>query len=596
MKTVTLLIKTFFMQSLRKENHELDMTKEQLRNHRIYTGIHNVRNYLGIFFSFFLRFATTYVENGKVVVGLILFCLYYFSNTITNSINGLLETITEHDKNNFNEELEDKTVYALELSRGQVKSKDEKHNCFYILNNSEILSTVKNVLTIDWAMEIDFPFKIISIINAIISAFILVITEKTLSPRIMITLIFGTLILGLVIKYYYIKRIRDTHKIRRESDQKRYSHTADLINSANICEVDFKYRINELRSIISEERKIGLKTIKNNTISNVFSSLLQCSFQLTYIVMYVKTVGIENITAGSIAIMTGGITIIGSINRQLYTIIDGLLGKVSRIDSLKPYMEDFENISDVIRNKSNMEKKNVDEIVFPSIEIGYEEDSENDIPFKLISNKPIKIARGEVGILKGASGSGKSTLMKVLTGLLVQDNVDGLVKADYYMYYCKDHTLGLTNSLYDELFCKREADLEKMKDILENLHLWQELSHNCKDVWMWLKEKKFSQLSDGQKQRIICAKILYWLDDKIDLVAFDEATSGLDADDTNGEGDAQSILEYIIRYCNKDKKRIVLIATHQDTERLKRRILPEYNVKSFVFRKNGSKNEIVSEN
>ena len=596
MKTIGKMFSAFFTRSIRDNNSELDMTKEQLRKHRICTGLYHLGTYLNNIFSFFLRLATTSVDQGKVILGLILFCLYYFSNTISRSVDGLLEMVTEQDKNNFNEDLTDKCVYALELTRGQVKSRDESHNCLYTLNNSEILSTVKNVLSSDWDMEIDFPFDIIAIFNAILSAVVAVATENTLDHKVMVFLIFSTLIVGFFIKYDYIKRIRHTHKIRRESGKKRESHKADLINGTSVCETDFEYRINEFREIIGNERTIGLQTIKSNTISNVLSSILQCTFQLVYIVLFVRTIGVENITTGSIAVMIGGVTIISSINRQMGSIINTMFRKINIIDSMEPYLDDFNEISRTLKNVKNTKKKNVDEIVFPSIEIGYEEDSDNDVPFKLISNKPVRIAKGEVAILKGASGSGKSTLMKVLTGQLVQENVTGLVKADYYMYYCKDQSLGLTNCLYDELFCKKEADLEKMKDILWNLHLWQEFSYNCKNVWQWLKEKKYNLLSDGQKQRIICAKILYWLDDRIDVVAFDEATSGLDADDTNGEGDAQAILEYIIRYCNKDKKRIVIIATHQDTEKLASKILPEYKVKNIVFRKNDTKNEIVFEN
>ena len=592
MKTIKEMISSLFITSVRNNNIELDMTEEQLRRHRMCTSIQYIGQYISVVFSFFLRLATTEVEQGKIILGLILFSIYYFNNTIVRSIEGLFNAIEEQDRNDLDEELSDNCANTLEKTRGQVKSRDEKHGYWYILNNSEILSTVKNVLATDWGIEINFPLKVFSVFVTIATAIVAIVTEKTIDSRIMVSLILCTLILGFFIKFEHTKRIRNTYKVWRESGKKRDSYRADLINSASLCREDFDYRINEYRAVIKEERKAGLLNIRSNTIANILSSFLQCSFQLIYIWMFVSSVGIENVTVGDIAVMTGGITIIASINRQLDRIIDALFHKINVINSLEPYMNDFESIITVLRNNSSVEKKNVDEIVFPSIEIGYEEDSENDMPFKLISDKPIRLRRGDVAILKGASGSGKSTLVKVLTGQLIQDNVEGLVTADYYMYYCKDHSLGNTNSLFDELFIKGEADLEKMKDILLNLHLWQEFSYNCKDVWQWLKEKKFVTLSDGQKQRIVCAKLLYLLNDKIDLVAFDEATSGLDADDTYGEGDAQEVLEYIIRFCNKDRKRIVIIATHQNTDKLVSKIHSEYNVRNFVFRKNGTKNVV----
>ena len=73
-----------------------------------------------------------------------------------------------------------------------------------------------------------------------------------------------------------------------------------------------------------------------------------------------------------------------------------------------------------------------------------------------------------------------------------------------------------------------------MEDILRNLNLWNEISDNCKDVWKYMKEKKFdNSLSNGQKQRLIIAKILYFLDNEIDALVLDECTSGLDDKDKN---------------------------------------------------------------
>ena len=40
-----------------------------------------------------------------------------------------------------------------------------------------------------------------------------------------------------------------------------------------------------------------------------------------------------------------------------------------------------------------------------------------------------------------------------------------------------------------------------------------------------MKEKRFDQsLSNGQKQRLILAKMLYWLNDDIDVLVLDECT------------------------------------------------------------------------
>ena len=98
-----------------------------------------------------------------------------------------------------------------------------------------------------------------------------------------------------------------------------------------------------------------------------------------------------------------------------------------------------------------------------------------------------------------------------------------------------------------------------------------------------MKEKKFEHsLSNGQKQRLILAKLLYFLDEDIDALILDECTSGLDDDDSN-HIDACDVLEYIIRYSNKDKKRIIIISTHQNIDKFKDNIKNEYKIRNFKF-------------
>ena len=99
-----------------------------------------------------------------------------------------------------------------------------------------------------------------------------------------------------------------------------------------------------------------------------------------------------------------------------------------------------------------------------------------------------------------------------------------------------------------------------------------------------MKEKQFEQsLSNGQKQRLILAKMLYWLDDEIDVIVLDECTSGLDDKAESDSADAERILEYIVKYANSDKKRIVIISTHQNIEGFKRKLSNKYAFRNLQF-------------
>jgi len=130
-----------------------------------------------------------------------------------------------------------------------------------------------------------------------------------------------------------------------------------------------------------------------------------------------------------------------------------------------------------------------------------------------------------------------------------------------------------------------------MQEILENLHLWSEIKANCFEVWKWMKQKQFDQsLSNGQKQRMILAKMLYWLDAKIDVLVLDECTSGLDDKSETDSADAERILEYIVRFANSDKKRIVIISTHQNIDGFKKNLENEYSFRNLKFAKEGEMN------
>ena len=223
--------------------------------------------------------------------------------------------------------------------------------------------------------------------------------------------------------------------------------------------------------------------------------------------------------------------------------------------------------------------------------IRYLEESENDKPFTLTSKDEINIKDGEIVILYGPSGSGKSTFMKMLTERIRVEKSTDIPSTSRFLFYDEKLKFG-SLKIFDELFCCSEnPDLVKMQEILENLHLWSEIKANCFEVWKWMKQKQFEQsLSNGQKQRMILAKMLYWLDAKIDVLVLDECTSGLDDKSETDSADAERILEYIVRFANSDKKRIVIISTHQNIDGFKKNLENEYSFRNLKFAKEGEMN------
>ena len=88
--------------------------------------------------------------------------------------------------------------------------------------------------------------------------------------------------------------------------------------------------------------------------------------------------------------------------------------------------------------------------------------------------------------------------------------------------------------------------------------------------------------------------MLYWLDENIDVLVLDECTSGLDDVISEKEGaNAQEILEYITTYSNKDKRRIVVISTHQNIDDFISKIETEFNIQKLQFVRKGDFNIVI---
>lgn len=327
----------------------------------------------------------------------------------------------------------------------------------------------------------------------------------------------------------------------------------------------------------------------------MFTTILETFSQYGIIIFYLLGVKWDTINLGTIAEITAMLAIIETAFGQIRRSADTLNKHNERLIILEKEEKDMKLILEVYHNEATKNGlfKIVENIKINSFTIRYLEESENDKPFKLALKKQILINNGEVVVLYGPSGSGKSTFMNMLTERIRLEKSTNIPSTQRFLFYDEKLKFG-SLSIYEELFCSEETpDLLKMQGILENLHLWSEIKSNCFDVWKWMKEKKFEKsLSNGQKQRLIIAKLLYWLDNEIDVLVLDECTSGLDDKLESDSADAERILEYIVRYANLDKKRIVIISTHQNIDGFKKKLNNEFTFRNLHFFKEGEYNFI----
>lgn len=360
-----------------------------------------------------------------------------------------------------------------------------------------------------------------------------------------------------------------------------------------IVEKDMEMRIGKFQKSIAEKNQNVKSYHKKINLSRIFISATQVFAQYGVIIGYLIGVDWNTINIGIISEITATLIIVETALNKIQKIAVIMNNHNERVIIMNKEEQDMELILKVYHEEEEKRKTThkIENLRIKPFAIRYLEESENDKPFTLTSKDEINIKDGEIVILYGPSGSGKSTFMKILTERIRVEKSTDIPSTSRFLFYDEKLKFG-SLKIFDELFCCSEnPDLVKMQKILENLHLWSEIKANCFEVWKWMKQKQFEQsLSNGQKQRMILAKMLYWLDAKIDVLVLDECTSGLDDKSETDSADAERILEYIVRFANSDKKRIVIISTHQNIDGFKKNLENEYSFRNLKFAKEGKMN------
>lgn len=544
-------------------------------------------------FAFVLKLTNMMIEQRLFLLGIILYMLYRGENVLRDAFN--LYSDTEHAKYNmiFEDELVLKGTNIIGATKDRVLKYDENSKIYRIMDNETILNTIKKYLDNLWRHQIKHRFDIIEIISILLMVATAIVTNDAIPNNIYISLIliFGTLSF---ISSAYINLSRGNYyKKNREYNNEQSVIVNDLLRVPTIVSKDLDMRIARFKKTVINSNKNIKDFHKKMNFTRMIMTIIETLSQYGIIIFYVMNVKLENLTLGSIAQITATLVIvetaIGYTRRLVYALEDNN----ERIIALEKESVDMKLILETYHTTSKIENnKVVENINIKPFTIKYLKGSNNDIPFTLKSDENININKGEVIVLYGPSGSGKSTFMNMLTERIKLEKSTDIPTTSSFLMYDDKLKFG-SLSIYEELFCDSEnPDLEKMKDILENLHLWEEIESNSKDVWQYMKEKKFEHsLSNGQKQRLILAKLLYFIDDNIDALILDECTSGLD-DDDKYHIDACDVLEFIVKYSNKDKKRMIIISTHQNIDKFKEGIKNEYKIRNFKFIKENNINYI----
>lgn len=171
---------------------------------------------------------------------------------------------------------------------------------------------------------------------------------------------------------------------------------------------------------------------------------------------------------------------------------------------------------------------------------------------KVLRDVNIKLEDGKIYCLMGMSGMGKTTLLRILMGHESYDSgsIKGIDTSLISTMFQEDRLIPTLSAVENVAIVS--SGRAKKKDIRKNLSLI--LPEECLD-------NPVTSLSGGMKRRVALARAMAY---SSELIILDEPFTGLDKDTR------LAIIDYILKM---REKRIMLIATHQPTDRTMPRIL-----------------------
>lgn len=333
-----------------------------------------------------------------------------------------------------------------------------------------------------------------------------------------------------------------------------------LISNNIACKERIFYNFGE--SLIKKLDQVTDAIILKNKKITVLTLLINSIFNIIELIAKVYLILVE-----SISVFTND-GLLGSILAYIYSLdivmqkTNLLLGNMLLIISNRLYVETFFGLID--KNNTNNKKTDdlkkinkINQIELKNISYSYDGNK------KVLSNINIKFDHNGLYIIKGGNGRGKSTLLKLLCGLYFdytgEIRVNGLNISSHSLLEYRAR-IGVVFQDFNryETSVKANIALNKMNEtdcVLKIKKLLNYKGIKIKDInpntilgnWFGGKE-----LSGGEWQKIAFLRSLY---NENDILIADEPTSNLDFQSK------QKLVEFFIE---ESKKKIIILATHDD--------------------------------
>ena len=535
-------------------------------------------------FSFFLQFGKNQIASGKIIFGLVFITLYYIQHALDASVSLWMDDISATYKDHYATTIDSLVANVLLKVRGKVWRVNKKTMAREMLSTNSILLSCKNYISLVWDYKTSLAKNILQIISVICMfvGFIAVTSveiKHILLFAIIITVVSALSIVFCIARLKLKNRFRESRKSYSEEKEMALN---DVLNIEPINSDHANYMANKFIIARKEIFKFDKKDRKGLNKVNFLESIVDSLATIAIIALKVYEGGLQNIDLTFVLSIVALVSIYSQIMNRVTSIIYMAEDFKGRFMEMKTYESDFQEIIKVLDSDEITSETFgiLNKVIVPEFSIKYEA-LHSETPFSLINREQIELFPGDIVLLSGPTGSGKSTFIKMVTRMIKFNGFElyfdraknGHIPS---LVHQTDGRLGFSPVL-SEITLGKNPDEDKIITILKGLHLYEEIFEKDNNVLHYLENSTIQSFSTGQKQRLAIARLLYNLDDSIQIIGFDEATNALN------DAITLQTLNFIKGYC---KNKILLIATHQVE------LGETVATKKFEFISNGTEYEI----
>ncbi len=541
-------------------------------------------NFLFSIFAFSLKAAQIAVQNDLHILGIILLALYFSERIIESSYSTYADLQEDNFRQVYSGSMTQIVMELTSLARGKVY-KMNPNGIETAMAHPELIKKTRDYIDGVWNFWWGLPMAISRIFTLVVMIVITFKMELTTSTMQETAFIMALLILCAIIYFIFGKKRIEVMKHFRRQRKENESREEILFSEIKTIEFsstqDFRYHAERFRQhLINSKQVLKDERLKMNAVF-IKRSLVASAFMLIILGYKVFAGGevTEELFLDIVAISTVYSTILNKIS-EILSSVENTWNYLIDVDKLYP---DFKNIYDVY--VSELEKESVRE---RGAELSYSEmykiqvgeftfsyDLRNS--WNLVNPNPFELLLGEVALVEGETGCGKTTSLNVLNGNVRMPKSpvrfsNGQIGYLNTLTYHTDRSMA-DNFILNEIILSDDysvLDKEKLFEILDGLELKQlfiayarndeafkELETDEELLLAFMKMRTYKQFSSGQQQRIALAKLLYTLNESVQAIWLDEAFNRLN------DEIADRCASFILDFVQRDRKRLVLIATHQ---------------------------------